>query len=86
MKYTLLFCLVFASSISATAQTASPTPLLYSDKTIVGMRSIQQAALQSNYAYNQAGYLSNNIGPRLSGSLLDPSNTSLRKCENSGSK
>lgn len=68
MKYTLLFCLFFASSISATAQTASPTPLLYSDKTIAGMRSIQQAALQSNYAYNQAGYLSNNIGPRLSGS------------------
>lgn len=32
------------------------------------MRSIQQAALVSDYAYKQTAYLSNNIGPRLSGS------------------
>ena len=32
------------------------------------MTRIQQAALQSDYAYNRAGYMANNIGPRLSGS------------------
>ncbi len=32
------------------------------------MKSIQKAALASDYAYNQIAYISNNIGPRLSGS------------------
>jgi Iap family predicted aminopeptidase len=32
------------------------------------MRSIMQSALASDYAYQQTAYLSNNIGPRLSGS------------------
>jgi len=33
------------------------------------MKRIQSAALSSDYAYRQTAYLSNNIGPRLSGSL-----------------
>lgn len=68
MKYTLLFCLALALSYSAFAQVPTPTPLLYSDSTIAAMSRIQQAALQSDYSYNQAGYMANNIGPRLSGS------------------
>lgn len=68
MKYTLLFCLALALSYSALAQVPTPTPLLYSDSTIAAMSRIQQAALQSDYSYNQAGYMANNIGPRLSGS------------------
>ena len=67
MKYTLLFCLVLAFTFSAIAQTAAPTPQLYSDQTIANMRRIQQAMLGSDYALNQVGHLANNIGPRLSG-------------------
>nr|MBA2586149.1 peptidase M28 family protein [Chthoniobacterales bacterium] len=32
------------------------------------MKRIQQAALQSDYAYRQVAHLSNNVGPRLTGS------------------
>ncbi len=32
------------------------------------LRELQEATLASDYAYRQTGYLSNNIGPRLSGS------------------
>lgn len=50
------------------SQTPTPTPLLYSEKTIENLKKLQNAALQSGYAYKQTAYLSNNIGPRLSGS------------------
>lgn len=68
MKYSLLLGIVLSASISVLSQTASPTPLLYSDETIGALRQIQRASIASDYAYKQAGYLSNNIGPRLSGS------------------
>jgi hypothetical protein len=41
---------------------------LYSDKTIQEMKKIQKAALASDYGLNQVRHISNNIGPRLSGS------------------
>ncbi len=50
------------------AQQPTPTPLLYSEKTLADLQKIQQSALQSDYALRQTAYLSNNIGPRLSGS------------------
>src|SRR5262245_32161573 len=53
---------------SVSAQQPTPTPLLYSDTTIRELQSIQKAALSSDYAYRQTTYLSNNVGPRLSGS------------------
>ncbi len=68
MKTMLLFSLILSSSVLGLAQAPTPTPLLYSDDTVASMSRIQQAALNSDYAYKQAGYLSNNIGPRLSGS------------------
>ncbi|MBP7377939.1 MAG: hypothetical protein KA956_15835, partial [Pyrinomonadaceae bacterium] len=68
MKIALLFSLIFSSTVLGLAQAPTPTPLLYSDDTVASMSRIQQAALNSDYAYKQAGYLSNNIGPRLSGS------------------
>jgi len=46
----------------------SPTPLLYSPQTLADLKRLQQAALNSNYAYRQVAHLANNIGPRLSGS------------------
>jgi len=46
----------------------SPTPAVFSLPTLAELKRLQQAALTSDYAYRQVAYLSNNIGPRLSGS------------------
>ncbi|MEP6956246.1 MAG: M20/M25/M40 family metallo-hydrolase [Chthoniobacterales bacterium] len=46
----------------------SPTPVLVSPQTIGELKQLQAAALASDYAYRQIAHLSNNIGPRLSGS------------------
>jgi hypothetical protein len=58
----------FLIVITAFGQTPSPTPELYSAQTLSDMRSLQRAALSSDYAYKQTAYLTNNIGARLSGS------------------
>ncbi len=68
MKPICLFVLAFFYPLFVYAQVATPTPQLYTTKTIENMRRVQQAALASDYAYRQTAYLSNNIGPRLSGS------------------
>lgn len=65
--YGLLFWCLFAA-IAGFGQQPSPTPVLYSDKTLGEMKSIQQATLQSDYAYRQTAFMTNNIGPRLTGS------------------
>ena len=46
----------------------SPTPVVFSPRTLVELKQLQQAALTSDYAYRQVAHLSNNIGPRLTGS------------------
>src|SRR5882762_7517419 len=46
----------------------SPTPAVFSLQTLRELKRLQQAALSSDYAYRQVAHLSNNIGPRLSGS------------------
>lgn len=66
MKKLILFVLILSASIFA--QQPTSTPMLYSEKTLGDLEKIQQAALQSDYAYKQTAYLSNNIGPRLTGS------------------
>ena len=50
--------------------TASPssTPAVFSPQTLAELKRLQQAALTSDYAYRQVAHLSNNIGPRLTGS------------------
>jgi carboxypeptidase Q len=68
MKIYVIFFMILCAVFSAFAQTPSPTPLLYSEKTLADLKLIQQATLQSDYGYKQVAYLSNNIGPRLSGS------------------
>ena len=50
------------------AQAAAPTPELYSKTTIANLKKLQSAALESDYAYKTTRYMTNNIGPRLSGS------------------
>lgn len=47
---------------------APPPPLQYSPQFVAEIKRVQQAALESDYAYRQLAHLSNNIGPRLSGS------------------
>ena len=72
LSYLLFVC---ASRISAQAPpvatpSASPsaTPVVFSPQTLADLKQLQQAALKSDYAYRQVAHLSNNIGPRLSGS------------------
>lgn len=68
MKFTTLAVLFFSATIFVFGQQTTPTPDLYSVKTLDEMQRIQQAALASSYAYDQTRYLSYNIGARLSGS------------------
>ncbi len=70
MKKFILFAgvLMLVSFFTTAAQQSAPTPILYSEKTLEQLKQIQAAALQSDYAYKQTAYLSNNIGARLSGS------------------
>jgi carboxypeptidase Q len=62
------FVLLNAISVFGQTSTPAPTPELYSAQTLANMRRLMQSALGSDYAYRQTAYLSNNIGPRLSGS------------------
>ncbi len=70
MKLSIRILLGFIISLNIVvfAQQTTPTPTLYTEKTITELIQVQQRTLQSDYAYNQTRYLSYNIGPRLSGS------------------
>jgi carboxypeptidase Q len=67
-NFLFFFGLLLFFVLNSSAQQPSPTPVLYSDKTLEQLKQIQTAALQSDYAYKQTAYLSNNIGARLTGS------------------
>jgi carboxypeptidase Q len=67
---TLVAALLFSTSLPLKAQQGqNQQPGLYSPKLLKELKQIQEAALASDYAYRQVAHLSNNIGPRLSGSL-----------------
>jgi carboxypeptidase Q len=68
MRITTLFLVLLLLSITLNAQQSAPTPLLYSEETISNMEKLRDAALASDYAYTRTAYMTNNIGPRLSGS------------------
>lgn len=68
MRTYIILATVLFGAVAAAAQQTAPTPELYSKQTLDEMRRLQAATLASEYAYKQTGYLSNNIGPRLSGS------------------
>src|SRR5437016_12990290 len=53
---------------SSPSASPSPTPVVFSAQTLADLKRLQQAALTSDYAYRQVAHLSNNIGPRLTGS------------------
>src|SRR5438270_12729849 len=48
--------------------TPTATPNVFSPQTLADLKRIQEAALSSDYAFKQVAHLSNNIGPRLTGS------------------
>jgi hypothetical protein len=75
----LVFCVgFFLTAIITLAQkapsdetptpTPTATPIVFSPQTLSDLKRVQQAALSSDYAYRQVAHVSNNIGPRLSGS------------------
>ena len=57
-----------AASEESPTPSPSPTPEVFSGQTLADLKKLQQAALSSDYAYRQVAHLSDNIGPRLSGS------------------
>src|ERR1700730_12838729 len=65
-----VFALACALRCAAQEPTAAPTPSPspYPAQTLEELKKLQQAALASDYAYRQVAHLSNNIGPRLTGS------------------
>src|SRR5437016_8121765 len=56
------------AATSSPSASPSPTPVVFSSQTLADLKRLQQAALNSDYAYRQVAHLANNIGPRLSGS------------------
>jgi Zn-dependent M28 family amino/carboxypeptidase len=61
----------FSVGVDTSAQLSrapQPPPVQYSPQLVSEIKKVQQAAFQSDYAYRQLAHLSNNIGPRLSGS------------------
>lgn len=59
--------LLSTSSSSQRRQDTAPA-ITYPPQLTVDLRKLQQAALDSDYAYRQLAHLTDNIGPRLSGS------------------
>src|SRR5256886_14155663 len=56
------------TATSSPSASPSSTPVVFSAQTLADLKRLQQAALTSDYAYRQVAHLSNNIGPRLTGS------------------
>ena len=68
MKVPAVLLSMLLSVFLGFGQAPAPTPALYSARTIADLKKLHAAALESNYAYRRAAFLTNNIGPRLSGS------------------
>ena len=64
----LLLISLMMGGITTARQAPQATPTPFSVATIEQMKRLQDAALKSDYAYKQVQHLTNNIGPRLSGS------------------
>jgi len=68
-SYILAFVVLFSVTSSFSQQPGPvPTPVLYAERTLAEMTQLQKTAINSDYAYRQIRYLTNNIGPRLTGS------------------
>src|SRR5713226_4402074 len=67
VSVTVLFSVGVETPAQLSRPSAAPPPQ-YSPQLASEIKRVQQAALESDYAYRQPAHLSNNIGPRLSGS------------------
>jgi hypothetical protein len=63
-----LVALQTPAAISSEHTSPSPTAPVFSPQTLSELRQLQQSALRSDYAYREVAHLTNNIGPRLTGS------------------
>ncbi len=68
LRNSFLALLLTVAAAGAQTPSPSPTPALLSPATLTELKQLQQAALESDYAWKQVAHLANNIGPRLSGS------------------
>jgi carboxypeptidase Q len=68
LRLLLASFLLFTLGIAVTAQRPTNGVASYAPQLVAELRQLQQAALASDYAYDQVAHLCNNIGPRLSGS------------------
>jgi carboxypeptidase Q len=64
-----LLLLVSSSSSRPQRRELTAPPITYPEQLTKDLKELQQAALGSDYAYRQLAHLTDNIGPRLSGSL-----------------
>ncbi|HZS08137.1 MAG TPA: M20/M25/M40 family metallo-hydrolase [Blastocatellia bacterium] len=63
-----IFAILSFTFSGASQRRQAPPTVRFSDQLTAELNHLQRAALESDYAYRQAAYLCNNIGPRLSGS------------------
>ncbi|HEY2846172.1 MAG TPA: M28 family peptidase [Pyrinomonadaceae bacterium] len=68
MKKVWVFVVTLVTVCVAFGQQATPTPEVFSARTLKELEQLQKASVDSNYAYRRVDYLTNHIGPRLSGS------------------
>jgi len=63
------FCIGFSGAHAETpTPTPTATPTVFSVQTLSDLKRLREAALKSDYAYREVAHLTENIGPRLSGS------------------
>jgi hypothetical protein len=64
----LTACLIVAATSIAAPQTEKTAGEAFPAALVAELKTLQHAALESDYAYRQLRHLTNNIGPRISGS------------------
>jgi hypothetical protein len=64
----LVVVVVCVLVVTSVAQRPEPAAVTYPPELVKAMKRVQQAALADDYGLRQASHLTNNIGPRLSGS------------------
>src|SRR4051794_30000665 len=68
MKKGSIFIVMLVTVCAAFGQQATPTQEVFSVRSLRELEQLQKASIDSNYAYRRVDYLTNHIGPRLSGS------------------
>jgi carboxypeptidase Q len=68
VSVSIFFSVGIDPTIAQLSRPPQPSPAQYSPQLVGEIKKVQHAAFDSDYAYRQLAHLSNNIGPRLSGS------------------